>query len=110
MLTIPARTDLPDYQMEIALDGLTYSLRLRWNTREQAWYLTLLDETDDPIQDFCNVKVVVNAPIGSRSVDPRRPPGFFVAMDSTNLHTDPGFTDLGDRVQLYYLEASDTLA
>lgn len=102
MLTIPCRPDQTDYAFQVALDGATFTLRFRWNTRELAWYMDVGDETDAPI--YTSVKIVVNFPLGFRSRDPRRPLGFFLAGDTTKKGRDPGIADLGDRVQLYYFE------
>jgi hypothetical protein len=37
MLLLPTST-LPDYTQTVVLDGVSYDLRLQWNTREEAWY------------------------------------------------------------------------
>lgn len=31
----------PDFEQNVVLDNITYRLRLQWNQREQAWYISL---------------------------------------------------------------------
>lgn len=102
MLTVPNRPNQTDYSMRVALDGATFTLRFRWNTRESAWYMDISDEIDVPI--YMGLKIVINNPLGVRCRDPRRPKGFFLAGDTTKRGKDPAIADLGDRVQLYYFE------
>jgi hypothetical protein len=91
--------------MQVVLDGSTFTLEFRWNTREQAWYLNVSDEAGVLIRG--SVKVVVNWPLAARVVNPKKWPGRLVAQDTTGLQTNPGIADLGDRVALIYFEVAD---
>lgn len=106
MLIIPARSDLPDQEMSISLDGLTFVLRFRWSAREGCQYFDVLDAQGVPI--YMGIKVVLRLPLGDRCTDPRRPPGTFIAFDTSGKGLPPGLNDLGDRVELYYIEAVAT--
>jgi hypothetical protein len=105
---IPNRPDLTWYDMQVVLENVTYTLEFRWNTRESAWYMDLKAEDDDPI--VTSVKIVVDFPLCARLNDPRRPSGYFLANDTTNLSQDPGIADLGDRVRLLYFTADEIAA
>jgi hypothetical protein len=105
MIIIPCRTDLAHYEMSIPLDGTTFGLEFRWNTREGVWYFDVKTEAGDIVE--AGIKVVLDWPLMSRCVDPRRPPGRFLASDTTQRDLAPGLTDLGDRVRLYYVSPDD---
>lgn len=97
-VTIPCRPDLTHYDMQVVLDEISYTLEFRWNTREQAWYMSLGTEAGDPIRS--SIKIVVGFPIGGRLLN--GPPGRFLAFDTTNFDRNPGIKDLGDRVMFIY--------
>jgi hypothetical protein len=104
-LTIPLRPDLTHYDLGITLDGVAYLLELRWNTREEAWYLDL--RLEDGTDVVTGLKVVVSFPLGRRSQHPKCPPGILLAVDTSGGQKDPGIADLGDRVQLLYFERAE---
>jgi hypothetical protein len=104
LLVLPARTDLLEYDFAIELDGTTYTLGLRWNDRDSAWYLDVLDAEENPIA--MGRKVVVGFPLLGRSKLENQPPGVLFAMDTSGADAEPGVNDLGGRVQLLYQEAT----
>lgn len=106
-IVVPCRPDLTHYDMSLVLDETTYILEFRWSTREGSWYIDLKEQDETPIT--MGVKVVPNLPLGARHQDLRRPPGWFVARDTSGKGLPPGQRDLGDRVQLYYLTKADLL-
>lgn len=99
------RSDLTDYELQSQLDGITFTFRLYWNTREEAWYLDVQAEDGTPI--LSSMKVVVMSPLGRRSTDSRRPAGLLLAYDTSGLQKDPGKTDLGDRVIVTYFPTAE---
>lgn len=107
-VTIPCRSDLTHYDMHLVLDNTNYVLEFQWNFRESSWYMSVLTETGDYIQS--NIKIVVEFSLGARTVDNRWPPGRFVALDTASTLTNPGQTDLGDRVQLIYFSEAEVIA
>jgi hypothetical protein len=103
-LTLPTRTDgTAHYSFDVLLDGAKFYFDLRWNARDGAWYMSISDRDRAPI--VSGVRVVTNWPLLRRCVDPRRPAGTIIAIDSTE-EGDPGLTDLGGRVVLTYTEAA----
>lgn len=108
MRLIPLQPSLPHYDMQVPLDGVTYTLELRWNARAGSWSLSIATEVGDPIAT--GLVVVLNMPLGDRCTDARMPPGRLVALDTSGETRGPGETDFGTRVQLYYLEASEVPA
>lgn len=105
-VTIPLRTDaVYHYDLQVVLDGAVFTLELRWNTRDEAWYMDLRTEAGDPI--LTSVKVVVDWPLAGRCVDARRPAGALFAIDTSSERRDPGKDDLGSRVILVYFESAE---
>ena len=103
-LTIPCRPSVPHYQAQVALEGRTYTLTFRWNAREEAWFLSIGDAAGNIV--LANRKVVLSFPLTSRFRLPGLPPGEFVAVDTTGRGQEAGLSDLGERVQLLYVEAA----
>lgn len=104
-LEIPCDPALTHYQMQIVLGTATYTLEFKLNTREDAWYWDLKDQTEDPI--ISGMRMVVDWPMGFRTTDPRRPAGVFLATDTTGKQKDPGAGELGGRVKLEFWDASE---
>lgn len=96
---------LPNFDMQAALEGVTYTLSFRWNVRWNAWYLDVLDEAGDNYI-VAGIKLVADWPLSTYTVD-RQPPGAFITVDSTGQGVDAALTDLGVRVSLLYFTAAE---
>jgi hypothetical protein len=94
----------PFADQRTALDGREYVLAFAWNGREGSWYLSISDESGEPIS---TVKILPNTPLFRRVKDARKPPGFLVALSGDD--TPPTLADLGTRVVLYYYDAAELL-
>ncbi len=103
-VVIPLGTD-PLFDQVTALEGVDYVLRFAFNERDQYWYLDLLDQDGDPIAT--SLRCVVGWPLLRRSTDGRKPPGILAFEDASGLGRDPGFEDLGTRVQLVYFTKAE---
>lgn len=101
--------DTSFFDLQATLDGVTYTLEFRWNVRLAAWFMNVLD-VEGVIPYLVGVRLVADWPLAQAQVD-RQPPGFFLAVDTaapeTGGGTDPGFDDLGNRVQLCYVPESE---
>lgn len=104
-VTIPLRNDVPDYDFQVELDGQTYGIRMLWNFRSEQWTLSLFNSLGEPLA--LNVGFVVDFPLARRIQTEGMPPGVFIAKDTSGQHREPAFADLGGRVQLVYLSASE---
>lgn len=85
----PALEEATAFTQEVDLDGTTYRLTFRWNTREQTWYLDIAD-TDDSLL-VAGVHLVEGANLMRHVTDSRKPPGvlYFVGIATeTNLGKD----------------------
>lgn len=105
---IPIVPDLPHFDFQVELDAITYTLELRWNERDEAWYLSVLTAEEEPL--LLGRKVVVGAPLWARFRTAGLPPGDVVAVDTQGTDTDPGLEDLGRRVRLIYTPFADAAA
>ena len=100
---IPVQVGVRDQEFQVDLEGRLYTLRLAWNIRAEAWFLSLSDS--DGVAILSGKKVVVDWDLLRTLADERRPPGRLAAMDLEGLGTAPGLDDLGERVVLTYLES-----
>jgi hypothetical protein len=104
MITIPAPSAQNASQVT-TLSGRDYVFTFHWNAREGAWYFDLADQ--DELLITTSRKVTVGFPLVTRCVDPRRPEGILMAIDSSGQNKDPQLDDFGTRVQLVYFEPED---
>lgn len=107
---ISTRTDLPSYEQQVVLDGVTYTIGLYFNQRINdgagKWMIVLADKNRNMI---CGpVPVTVSWPLFDRFIDFATPPGTIFAFDTSGQNLDAGQFDLGNRVRLFYLEKGTT--
>lgn len=97
---LPFKPSIPFQRVSTTLAGIEYVLQLRWNGRDEAWYLDVLTEDEDVIR--AGVKIVLGSLLGRRSVDVRFPPGVLIATDHSGAGVDASLDDLGVRVAVYF--------
>lgn len=88
-----------NYTLRVPLDGTTYQFRVRWNSRDGAWYMDLANEDLTPIA--YGLKIVLGARLGAAL----QHLSFFqehilTVVDTTSHGLDAAFDDLGDRIQV----------
>lgn len=83
------------------LAGVIYLVRLRWNLREAAWYLDVL-ERDERTPIVQGVKVVLGAMLGRRAQHPLFHDGALIARDTSGAAREATLEDMGARVELWY--------
>ena len=106
--TIPLRDDLPFFDLHVSLDDATYTLQLRWNVREGAWFMDVLDQQGEALL-LAGLRLVASFPLTAYVTD-RKPPGDLVVIDTTGAGADPGRADLGTRHALVYFTAAELAA
>lgn len=102
---LPVRQEGPHFRFFSELEGVSYSFEFRWNEREEAWFLTLGDGEGVPL--VAGLRVVVDFDLLSYARGERVPSGYLFALDTQGEHIDPGFEDLGRRVQMHYFTADE---
>lgn len=115
MRLIPTRTDLTNYEVTVELDGVDFDLSFLWNDRDESWYLTITETTQTLVDEqtgekvplIAGIPIVIGTPLMRVLTSLRRPAGELIAIDNTGTGTSPGINELGARVLLYYVEASE---
>lgn len=97
---IPLRSDTPDFKFTIQLGTRFYVLRFLWNTRTSTWSLDIYTQDEEPI--LLGQRIFVGFLGFKRFKDLRLPEGRIYFYDTSGKSIDPGRTDLGDRVQMFY--------
>lgn len=102
---IPVTADAPHFDLQVQLEGATFTLELRWNDRMGLWVLSVYDASGEVVS--AGRPVVLGADLLGRSASSRRPPGFLTAIDSAGGGVEAGRSDLGTRVQLIYVASTE---
>jgi len=105
---LPFQPSLPFYRVSTVLDGQTYQLNVRWNSRDEAWYFDLL--TDEGVMLAAGVKVVLGVFLARRVTSEDRLGGALIASDLSGAELDAGLDDMGTRVLVYYYSAEELAA
>jgi hypothetical protein len=90
------------YEQFVDFEGRTYLLKFDYGQRDDAWYLSIYDQDEDPI--VCGKRVSIGVSLLRGEVDSRLPRGILMAVDTTEQHGEAGLEDLGARVKLTYCE------
>jgi hypothetical protein len=108
---IPVVGSISSYRLSTTLtydnQDVQHVFELRWNSRDAAWYVNVLEVDDTPI--VLGVKVVLGAFLGRRSTHPLFTFGVLVAFDLSGQDLDAGFDDFGTRVSLRYIPVPDLI-
>jgi len=94
--------DSPDVLFTTTLDRVAYDLRLHWNSRDEAWYLTLGKQNLNPL---FKTKVTTNTDLlqNHRALE-ECPKGVLIALDNMKFYgriTRDGWST--NRWSLYYI-------
>jgi hypothetical protein len=101
ILQIPTRTDSDNYSVNVLLEGQTYAFTFVWNYRGSFWEMSIAGVVD-------GLAVCVGANLLDFVAAAGKPPGQFVAVDTSGQSLDPGLHDLGGRIVLLYRESTTT--
>ena len=100
MIIITIENVSPRFIQEVELDGTTFVFAFEWNDRDQSWSFNLLSSERVPVIQGVGVRVGI--PLLNRYTGIAGPLGALEAIDTSGAGLDPGFADLGARVQLAY--------
>ena len=102
------------FSSELTLSDNTadvFTFDVRWNGRDYndgAWYFDMYDS--DGILLVAGVKIVLNVSLGRRAAHPFFNNNAIIAIDTSLDNLDPGFDDLGTRVQVWHFTKTDLAA
>jgi hypothetical protein len=101
---IPSRNN---HTLVVPIAGAKYLFdNIHWNSFEQAWYFDLREEDETPIA--LGIKLVLGVRFGRTSIHPFFRANMLHLYDTSGQRKDPGFDDLGDRVQLVLTNFDET--
>lgn len=96
---------LPFFDMQAPLDGVTYTIQIRWNVRWNAWFMNILDDNALNVL-IAGLRLVSDWPIAAYRTG-RQPPGAFMLVDTAGVGADATIDSLGVRHQLRYWTAAE---
>lgn len=102
---LPLIPTTPNYRVGTALNGTNVVLDIRWNGRDEAWYMDI--STEDGTVIRYGIKVVLGAVLGGRVTSASFPRGYMFAADLTGKGQDAGLDDMGDRVQVMFFSPEE---
>ncbi len=107
MFVVPIVQSVPNQEMAVALDGVTFILRFFWNDRDESWYWELYDSARVPI--WRGARIATGVPLLKQCVASNRPAGELVAIDTRGKDLDPVLDDFHEdgEVILAYLTADE---
>lgn len=94
-VTIPTLSDGSTlYTIGIELDGVGYNFKFSYSTRENVWYLDILDDYNDPL--LLGIKLVQGYYLCEYQKEFRRLfEGDLLVLTGTNTKNPPGLIGLG---------------
>ena len=103
-LEVPLRTDIYAYTQKTAIEGVVYTLGLKYNSRMGRWVLDIMDAAGEML--LSGIKMLINYPMTRRFIGRIEglPEGHFIIVDETGQERNPGRDDLGDDIKLIYVE------
>jgi hypothetical protein len=102
---LPLTSEHPQYRFGTSLDGVQFTIDVRWNGRDEAWYMDVLTDDGTPIRR--GIKMVLGTLLGGRCIDPGFPDGVLIAADQARLGRDATVDDLGERVAVFFIPYED---
>lgn len=100
-VSIPTYNEDDDYTQSTPLDGKDYVFRFQYNTRSDAWFMSIYDNDEVPILE--GQKIVTNRDLLRGVVDARRPPGKLVCLEIHDDLTEPTRDSFGVAHVLHYV-------
>ena len=107
-MDIPTFPSEAHYRFGVVIEDEGYLVDVRWNSRDEAWYLDWYTLEEKIIA--LNIKVVLGMYLGRRSQVPPFTKGVLVAVDTSGQDMEAKFDDFGTRVILRYIPVIDLIA
>lgn len=107
MLSIPVLSE-PHVDLSVNLDGTDYDLSLRYNQREQRYYLSIYTSEGEEIAK--GAPLVCRWPLfRNQTAETRLPPGKLIVLANGADETPPAIGEIGPgkRCELFYLTAAE---
>jgi hypothetical protein len=108
IVEIPVDVEQADQKIRTDLEGVTYVLRLYWNTREERWHLSIMDADEERL--VMGIPLVVDTDVIGPFVGviPGLMPGIIMLYDTNEKFQEATRDSMGDRHKLLYQESEPT--
>ena len=105
-VTIPFIT-YPSYSKDITLDNIKYRFLFQWNTRSEAWTLSI--KTIEDVAILSGIKLVLNYDLFQRHRHLAIPQGSLFVIDLSNDETKIAYDDFTNErgLQLVYFSEGE---
>lgn len=107
VLEMPLLPRFANYRFGATIETVPYLFDVRWNSRDAAWYMDVLEQGEAPI--VLGVKLVLGAYLGRRCNHALFKRGVFMMQDTSGEGRDATFDDLGSRVVLVYMPIDELI-
>lgn len=104
LIKIPLRNDIPSYEFKVDLDGTTYTIKIRYNTRTGIWVMDLY--TDNDVAIIVGIPLLVGTIFFDRFTDDRLPEGDMFILNIEDEDAEATRDNLNENVLLLYDEAT----
>ena len=106
MVIIPF-TEYSYITKEVTLDNINYKLLFTWNTRMEAWVMSILKLDDTPI--LAGIKLVLNYELIAKFHHLDIPQGLMYVVDTSNDESKIAFDDFTSErgLRLIYIEEDE---
>lgn len=108
ILEIPTFTDPSNYTEEVELDEAVFVLSFNFNSRDDRWYLDVLDQNDNQLRS--SIRLVSGFPLFARWQIRGRPDGELTMIDPSGQDIEAGIDNIGIEVFLTYIEGVTVLS
>lgn len=98
---IPFTPSDTNYDLTIPLNDVNYTFHVRWNSTIPGWFIDIYNADQSVIAQ--GVRLVLGGRIGSHNTDPFFTLHYLQLIDTSGQNLDPGYDDLGARVQLLHI-------
>lgn len=98
---LPTSQTLPNYRYEVDMDGVTFRMSFKYNSRDEAWYMTILSAGGVVLR--AGIKVVSEWLLLRLWQDTNnRPAGEIITINLAEEIAKPGLEQLGVDTALLY--------
>lgn len=104
-IILPFRPSIGRYRFVSVINDIQYVFKVRWNSRDAAWYFDVLEYDETPIVE--GVKIVLGTYLGRWSNHDLFRQGVIIARCNVVPHEDAKFDTLGTKITVLYLTRAD---
>lgn len=108
VFVLPTSVTSANYTFTVDLDGVEFQLSFKFNERDDAWFLTILDVNGNVLR--AGLKIVNEWFLLRLWQDSTAPAGELIPVNQGEVSAPPTLKQLGEEVLLTYLDAEELAA